>query len=173
LSITEQCLKESNRSGICLNDGDHPKELRNYKEAELTTELRNYVGGGGRAAYNFSALLTQAVFGDLLLALKSKSGFVVGGESGTNSVNFKANKKEERFVVECTSRRKVGVISEISDGDDKMYYFDHEKSVITESIKLSSDLKTLGDGNAKGVKIVGNPSIDCVLYPIPPKKSEL
>jgi hypothetical protein len=164
LGITEQFLKDSSRSDMWLKDGLNRTNLRNC-QGDLATKLRDYVGGSGRAAYNFSALLTQAVFGDLLLAFQQQTGLVVLDASENNSLTFEASKNNDRFTVNCTSQRRVGAMS-----DEKMYYLDQTKSTITETITLSSDLKALADGNAKGVKLVGNGSVDCVLYPLLPKE---
>jgi hypothetical protein len=58
-------------------------------------------------------------------------------------------------------------VRSISDENETMYFFDPNKSIITESIMLTSDLRALGEGNVKGVKLAGGLSIEFVLYPIP------
>jgi hypothetical protein len=170
LGISGQCRKDWNRSDRLLNGTN----LRDCQEGEITTELRNFVGGSGVAAHNLSVLLTQAVFGGLLLAYRDRTGFVVldSSRDRENNLTFDAKKKndDDLVVVTCTSKRKAGMISHESD---QMYYFDQTKSVITESITLASDLGDLGNGNAKGVKVAGDPSIDFVLYPIPKEESTI
>jgi hypothetical protein len=164
LGISEQCLKDWNRSNRLLNGTN----LRYCQKADVEPKLRDFVGGDGLAAHNFSVLLTQAVFADLLFAYQKRTGSVVLDASQDNVLTFDANKNKDNFVIACTSQRKVG---SISDKYEKMYYFNPNKSLVTESITLAADLGTLGNGNTKGIKLAGDPFIDFVLYPIPQEES--
>jgi hypothetical protein len=162
LGIYEQSQKDWSRSDKLVNG----MNLRHSREEDIPTKLRNFLGGSGFAAHNLSVLLTQAVFGDLLLAYQKRTGYVVLDASQDNNLAFdaKKNNDDNHVVVACTSQRKV---RSISDENETMYFFDPNKSIITESITLTSDLRALGDGNVKGVKLAGDPSIEFVLYPIP------